>query len=94
MGLVGRHPPSQYRELRMKMLSVKIGYTHVGYKVVAVRKSTRSHLSIVLAEEVTDGAPTQFVVWRFDHSSGGGFKSGVYRREREDAQKIFDSLEY
>ena len=76
------------------MLSVKIGDTNVGYKVVAVRKTALSHLSIVLAEKVTDRAPTPFVVWTFDHSPGGGFKSGIYKSEREEAQKAFDSLEY
>lgn len=70
------------------ILTVSIGDTNVGYRVVAVKDGSMEHLSIVLAERVSDDAPTKYVVWAFD---GSGFKSGIYENEKAEAQRVFDS---
>lgn len=74
---------------RSGTFAVSIGDTNVGYKAVAVKKGAMGDRSIVLAERVSDTAPTKYVVWYFDHSTGG-FKSGIYENDREEAQKVFD----
>jgi len=75
------------------MLSVRIGDTNVGYRVVAVRKGAFVNESIIMAERVSDRAPSQYVVWTFDHRPGGGFKSGIYEDDRSKAQEVFESRE-
>lgn len=75
------------------MLSVRIGDTNAGYRVVAVKKGAFDHLSIVMAERVSDRAPTQYVVWGFDHRPGGGFKAGIYEDNGLEAQRVFESRE-
>jgi hypothetical protein len=73
---------------RSGMLTVSIGDTNVGYRVIAVKKGAMGHLPIVLAERVNEAAPTKYVVWAFD---GSGFKSGIYENDRAEAQRVFDS---
>lgn len=70
------------------MKTVSIGDTNVGYKVIAVKKGAMEHLSIVLAERMSDSAPSGYVIWAFD---GTGFKSGIYENDKTKAQSIFDS---
>lgn len=73
------------------MLSVRMGDTNAGYRVVNIKKGTSDHVSIVLAEKIDDQAPSKYVVWRFDHNPGGGYKSGIYKNDRAEAQRVFES---
>lgn len=72
---------------------VSIGDTNVGYRVVAVKRGSLDHLSIVMAERVSNTAPTQYVVWTFDHRPGFGFVCGVYRNDQAEAQRLFELRE-
>ena len=68
--------------------SVAVGDHNAGYRVITVKKGIMDHLSIVLAEKVDVTAPTKYVIWAFD---GVGFKSGIYRDDRDKAKKAYDS---
>jgi hypothetical protein len=68
--------------------SVVVGDLNAGYRIITVKKGIMDHLSIVLAEKVDAAAPTKYVIWAFD---GVGFKSGIYRDDRDEAQKVYDS---
>jgi hypothetical protein len=65
-----------------------VGDLNAGYRIIAVKKGILDHLSIVLAEKVNPSAPTKYVIWAFD---GVGFKSGIYRDDRDEAKKDYDS---
>ena len=91
----GRTPEIVYKqsiERKLKeqksMLTVSIGDTNVGYRVVVVKKGAMEHLSIVLAERVSDTTHPKDGVWALD---GTGFKSGIYENDRTKAQRVFDS---
>jgi len=73
--------------------TVSIGDTNVGFKVVAVKKGAMGDRSIVLAERVSDAAPTKYVVWYFSHGAGGGFTCGTYENDKAEAQRVFDARE-
>ncbi len=69
----------------------RIGDMHVGYKVISVKNGAHDHLSIVMAKNVTAERSANYVVWTLDRSSGGGYRSGYYTDEIEEAKKHFES---
>jgi hypothetical protein len=68
--------------------SGNIGDVHTGYKVIAV-KSNSPYESIVFAKKNSKEASTNYVIWLFDKGPGGGYHSGFYENDYEEAQKLF-----